>query len=53
MLENIAYAADALETVNTRLTVEPVNTRTRVAFVVERRRDARVVAVAYPVPDHL
>lgn len=34
MLENIAYAADALETVDTRLTVEPVNTHDIPGFAI-------------------
>ena len=34
MLENIVYAADALETVNTRLTLEPVNTHDVPGFAI-------------------
>ncbi len=34
MLENIAYAADALETVDTRLTIEPVNTHDVPGFAI-------------------
>jgi hydroxypyruvate isomerase len=51
MLENIAYAADALETVDTRLTIEPVNTHDMAGFAIADTASAMSVLAELEHPN--
>ncbi len=51
MLENIVYAADALETVGTRMTIEPVNTKDIPGFAIRNTETALSVLAEVEHPN--